>query len=232
MMNEQSSFQSTSYVSAMNGDNISLPDCPSLGQISPDSLMDSDGAISEEALFGSGQDNSTQTVCTCTYRLRKQGEGRTIYVTLADDSEQHVEEVANFCKSLEDEGFKIDFDYVASLIKNGPMNINHWRDQHFTEANLVLVCVSPRYAEYCSPNSNTDTLIYERIPNENRLAVRYIFNHIRSEIKDEYCKNKRFIPIVFMNSGGSHLNIPRCLRIAWPFYFPYDEELLKDHILA
>ncbi|XP_061166836.1 uncharacterized protein LOC133175745 isoform X1 [Saccostrea echinata] len=153
--------------------------------------------------------------CTC-YRSPVIHIGpKTVFVSLADDSKHHIKEVLTMCTKLQEAGFEVKCDMMESLFTEQNINVNEWLDQCFTRAVFVIFCISPKYFKYIGVDNST-----EAHASDNKFHTRYIFDRARSEFIQNNSMNKRFLPVLFRNSGAKLGHIPEFLRSTIRYVFP------------
>lgn len=153
--------------------------------------------------------------CTC-YRSPVINIGaRTVFVSLADDSKHHIKEVLTMCTKLQEAGFEVKCDMMESLFTEQNINVNEWLDQCFTRALFVIFCISPKYFKHIRIDD-----LAEAHASDNKFHTRYIFDRARSEFIQNNSMNKRFLPVLFRNSGAKLEHIPEFLRSTIRYVFP------------
>ncbi|XP_055998047.1 uncharacterized protein LOC125683025 isoform X1 [Ostrea edulis] len=153
--------------------------------------------------------------CTC-YRTPIIRIGpKTVFVSLADDSKPHIKEVLTMCTKLQEKGFEVKCDMMESLFTEQNINVNEWLDQCFKKAIFVIFCISPKYHKYIRADN-----IAEAHASDNKFHTRYIFDRARSEFIRNNSLNRRFLPVLFRNSGAEQKHIPDFLGSTLRYVFP------------
>lgn len=145
-----------------------------------------------------------------------------VYVTFASGSKRHEDEVASLCDMCDQAGFAVKCDNYRALQEKGELNVHQWRDENFQRADCVLFCISPGYIDIV--NSIEDDLASAG-ENDHEKGAIYIYNLARSELVECCSIDKRFLFVLFTNSG-KELNVPQCFSPYTKFKFPGQSETL------
>lgn len=145
-----------------------------------------------------------------------------VYVTFANGSKRHEEEVASLCGMCDEAGFAVKCDSYRALQENGELNIHQWRDENFRRAVCVLFCISPAYTDIV--NSIGDNLASAEECDHEKGAI-YIYNLARSELVESCSIDKRFLFVLFTNSG-KELTVPQCFSPYANYKYPGESETL------
>lgn len=145
-----------------------------------------------------------------------------VYVTFASGSKRHEDEVASLCDMCDKAGFAVKCDSYRALQEKGELNIHQWRDENFQHADCVLFCISPGYTAIVNSVEDDLALAGE---NDHEKGAIYIYNLARSELVECCSIDKRFLIVLFTNSG-KELNVPQCFSPYTKFKFPDRSETL------
>lgn len=146
-----------------------------------------------------------------------------VYVTFAPGSKRHEQEVADLCEICDGAGFTVKCDSDRTLMENGELNVNQWRDINFQRAACILFCISPAYNGMLKLLEEDNIAIAEE--NDRFKGALYIFNLARAELVDSYSIDRRFFCVLFTNSAGK-LEVPRCFTPYAKFKFPEESQIL------
>ncbi|XP_033751524.1 uncharacterized protein LOC117335557 [Pecten maximus] len=132
-----------------------------------------------------------------------------VFVTYSNDSKRHIQRVLNLCRCLEKNGFTCCMDvYDHKMIDS--IDKIEWCNQRFSEADFVLVCVSPNYLTEA-------TCVVEN--NESALHTAYIYQLMESEIQNGGADiETRFIPVMF--DGARPEDIPKVMHHRLCYLWP------------
>lgn len=220
----------TALVSSDYESNSSLADMSeftySLETINPAQRWSSTGNIPTigegNGAFGKSKSASgfpaNYSECSCHGRKTRP----IVYVTFASGSKRHEDEVASLCDMCDQAGFAVKCDNYRALQENGELNVHQWRDENFQRADCVLFCISPGYIDIV--NSIEDDLASAG-ENDHEKGAIYIYNLARSELVECCSIDKRFLFVLFTNSG-KELNVPQCFSPYTKFKFPGQSETL------
>ncbi|OWF50536.1 uncharacterized protein LOC110450234 [Mizuhopecten yessoensis] len=173
-----------------------------------------------------------------------------LFLTFADDSERHLEEVLTLGSQLKDIGFIVKCDMFNQTIQkliSQPntnenrssmqqffSNTNDWLDYQVQNADYLVFCISPRYYQYVRPqeqiygsgNIPANSVRSAHVaaggaqPNNCHLHTKYIYNQACSEHFNALTQNKRFYPVLFPNSGATQYHIPNIFKSTLIFNYP------------
>ncbi|OWF47967.1 uncharacterized protein LOC110453712 [Mizuhopecten yessoensis] len=131
-----------------------------------------------------------------------------VFVTYSNDSKRHIQRVLNLCRCMEKNGFTCCMDVYDH--KMDSHNKLGWVNQRFSEADFVLVCVSPNYLTEA-------TCMAEN--NESALHTAYVYQLMESEIQNGGAEiETRFIPIMF--DGSRPEDIPKLMHHRLSYHWP------------
>ncbi|XP_060080401.1 uncharacterized protein LOC132559791 [Ylistrum balloti] len=173
-----------------------------------------------------------------------------LFLTFADDSEEHMEEVLTFGAQLKEMGYSVKCDMfdqtiqklikqpVSSEMQNSMQqffsNSYDWLDYQIQNSAFLVFCISPKYFQYVRPQEqiygyNTVTshsvggvhgVTVGAQPNDCHLHTKYIYNQACSEHFQTLSQNKRFFPVLFPKSGASRNHIPSIFKSTLIFNYP------------
>ncbi|XP_060072373.1 uncharacterized protein LOC132552240 [Ylistrum balloti] len=132
-----------------------------------------------------------------------------VFVTYSNDCKRHIQRVLNLCRCLEKNGFTCCMDVNDRKMVDSHNKLE-WCNQRFSEADFVLVCVSPNYLTEA-------TCIVEN--NDSALHTAYIYQLMESEIQSGGGDlETRFIPIMFDESRPE--DIPKIMQHRLSYQWP------------
>ncbi|XP_033752328.1 uncharacterized protein LOC117336072 [Pecten maximus] len=181
-----------------------------------------------------------------------------LFLTFADDSEEHLEEVLDLGKLLKEMGYSVKcdmFDQTIQKLISDPgsrevqqsmqqffSNSHDWLDDQILNASYLVFCISPKYFQYVRPqeeiygNSTAHSVGSARSltemaqPNSCHLHTKYIYNQACSEHLQKLTQNKRFFPVLFQKSGATQHHIPNIFKSTWIFNYPDPKKSLLTYL--
>lgn len=156
-----------------------------------------------------------------------------VFLTFADDSEQHLEEVLEFGAKLKQMGYSVKcdmFDQTIRKLISQPSSLDEqnslrqffsntleWLQYQVHNATFLVFCISPKYFQYVRPQEQAAAVAH---PTNCHLHTKYIYNQAFAEHLHSLAQNKRFFPVLFLNSGADQRHIPGIFRSTVIFNYP------------
>lgn len=136
-------------------------------------------------------------------------------------------------KTLRNKGYIVRSDMNEGTFKKKMANSHDWLMEEFQSADYVIFCISPEFYEYIQPDFKESNGAF---PANSRLHTRFIFDLARTEYIENGSKNKRFLPVIFTNSGANIDHLPKFMHATIIYYYPetFDRLLsvLDDNVLV
>lgn len=162
-----------------------------------------------------------ESACICRNRKK-------IFISYAVDNTKHLEEVVAMQKAIRDKGnYIVKSDVTEEIFQKKMANSHDWLEEEFQNADYVIFCISPKFYEYIQPDFEEGCVVY---PANFRLHTRFIFDLARTEYVTNGSKNKRFLPVIFNNSGANGDHLPKFMHATIVYRYPETFEQLLSYL--
>ena len=151
-----------------------------------------------------------------------------VFITYANDGKKHVNRILKMAYYLMQHNIDVAIDVAEQkLFSQDKMG---WIERRFRGADKVTVVISPEYFRVIGGNEVSWNNVSQDDFSPHGLNTRYIHKLMQTEYLENRCRNNRFMPVVFTESGANRQHVPQWLDNTLIYNWPRHDKSLIMHV--